>query len=213
MKTLEQMTKGNALVAVKNVGENVKVVVTDIKNIGKVVAQFAFDGIYNVESPNLEGLKVVDVKSSIYRKISKIVKSATEAVEFKADDEALKKLSEVLADENNLYDLNAILAGTDLEKRTIFVVAKDGSFGLAKTTVGRKTATADKLKEAGYEVKTRFDVDNQIAFINVVISLDELNVTPVSEEDANYVMWLVPVKEEEKPEAETEATAEEQAGK
>lgn len=207
MKTLEQMTKGNALVAVKNVGENVLVVVTDVKNIGKIVAQMAFENNYNAEAPVLDGIKVVDVKSSIYRKISKIVKSVSEGVTFAADDENLKKLSEVLADENNLYDLNAILAATNLEKRTIFVVVKDGGFGLAKTSFGRKSATADKLKNAGYEILGRFDVDNQIAFVNVGITLEEPVVVPVDEETKNYVMTLIPVKAEETEEGAAEDAA------
>lgn len=203
MKTLEQMTKGNALVAVKNVGENVLVVVTDAKNIGKVVAQMVFENNYNVNAPALNGIKVVDVKSSIYRKISKIVKSVADGVTFKADDEALKKLSEVLADENNLYDLNAILDATDLDKRTIFVVSKDGGFGLAKTSFGRKTATANKLKEAGYEVVARFDVDNQIAFVNVGITVEDLVVVPVDEATKDFVLTLAPATEEEAAEEVT----------
>lgn len=197
MKTIEQMAKGNALVAVKNEGENVLVVVTDSKNIGKIVAQMGYaNGNFVKESPELEGVKVVDVKPSIYRKISKIVKSVSEGVTFKADDENLKKLTEVLADENNLYDLNAILAGTELGKRTVFLVEKDGAFGLAKTSFGRKSATAEKLKEAGYNTVGRFDVENQINFVNVGITMDELIVLPIDETAKEYVVSLIPAKEE-----------------
>ena len=208
MKTLENMTKGNALVAVKNLGEKLHIVVTDSKNIGKVVAQWAFPvGNFNENTPVLEPIKVVDVKASIYRKISKIVKSVEEAVEFDANDEKLKKLSEVLANEEENYDLNSILAAAELGKRTIIVVSKDGGFGLAKTTTGRKSATIDKLKEAGYNVEGRFDVDNQKSFINVAITTDELKVTGIDEATKDYVLSLVPAKEEEATEQVEAQTA------
>lgn len=207
MKNLESLAKGNALVAVVNKGETTEVVVADAKHIAWVIAAL----VINPDTLQRENeVRLVAAKPSVYKKVSKITNDPLNPVVFAADSEELKPIAELAANEEELFDVEAILA-TYTGKIRVFVVEKDGQFGLVKANFGIKSILEGNLKEAGYNVVATGIIEGPAVLPfaplrRVAGKKAELIVYPVSAEVKDYVVAMFP--KEEAPAEEAEVPAE-----
>lgn len=201
MKSLNSLTKGNALIAVVNKGEKMAFVVADAKHIAWVAAALAINA--ETLQPTNE-VRVVEAKPTVYKKISKIGNNPAAVVEFPADAEEIKAVAELLADEANLFDIQEILAAYTGKLR-IFVAEKDSKFYVAKTNPGIKSVVEKLLADNGYTVVTSGIVEdnNVIRFAAIKrlagkgAELETYEVTPaVKDELVELFKVEEPAKEE-----------------
>lgn len=214
MKTIENFVAGNAFVVVKSEGENLVCVVADKKHVGAVIAGMTF-GTTNFGMCESAVVRAVDVKASIYKKISKITNNIAEAVTFAADAKEIAKLAEVLASEENIYDNNALINGYEFGSFRLFVAEKDGKSYLVKSSTAAKKAVEDALTAAGYTIVSTFVTKDQsvmqlFAAMNRANTKEGiLNEYEVSAEVKDYVIAFAPA-EEAKVEVDADETAAEE---
>lgn len=208
MKNLESLAKGHALVAVVNKGENLDLVVADAKHIAWVLAAL----VINPATLQRENeVRLVAAKPSVYKKISKITNDPLSPVTFAADAEEIKGVAELLANEEELFDVESILA-TYEGKIRVFVTEKDGAFAVVKANPGIRSIVENALKEAGYTVAATGIVEGAAVLPfaplrRVAGKKAELITYPVSPEVKDYVIAMFPKNEEPEAGAE-EAPAE-----
>lgn len=212
MKTLENLTAGNAFVVVRNEGENLVCVVADKKHVGAIVAGM-LNGTESFGMSEAPVVRVVDVKASIYKKVSKITNDIAQAVTFAANAKEIEKLAAELANEENLYDNAALIAAYEFGSFRMFIAEKDGNAILVKSSTAAKKAVEDKLAELGYTIAGTFVAKEQpqmalFAAMNRANAKENiLNEYPVTAEVKEYVLSMVPAKEK----APVEETAAEEA--
>lgn len=211
MKKIENMTKGNALVAVKKSSENYEIVVTDKKHVGAVVAALMYGTVSFGMNEVAEEVTVVEAKSSIYKKISKITSDIENPVVFAQDAPEIKKLVEILANEEEHFDINELVENAELASARVYVVEKDAETSVVKSNPGANKEMETLLE--GYTVLASAKVSDKNVLARLAATYRSnkergLKKYPISIETRDYVIGLItPADVADETAAEADTTA------